>query len=58
MDRSNLIARDYLILPSLDMNEQMLRVGEHNGISLDGYLFDSLDSLFEMAERVPLKEVA
>jgi DNA invertase Pin-like site-specific DNA recombinase len=58
MDRSNISARDYLILPSLDMDEHVLRVGEHNGISLDGYLFDSLDSLFEMAERVPLKEVA
>jgi DNA invertase Pin-like site-specific DNA recombinase len=58
MDRSNLGARDYLILPSFDMDKQVLRVGEHNGISLDAYLFDSLDPLFEMAKRVPLSEVA
>lgn len=58
MDRSNISARDYLILPSFDMDRTVLRVGEHNEISLDAYLFDSLDPLFEMAERVPLSEVA
>lgn len=58
MDRSNISARDYLILPSFDMDRKVLRVGEHNEISLDAYLFDSLDPLFEMAERVPLSEVA
>jgi len=57
MDSSNINARDYLILPSLDMQERVLRVGEYNGISLDGYLFDSLEPLFAMAERVSLKEV-
>jgi DNA invertase Pin-like site-specific DNA recombinase len=58
MDRSNISVRDYLMLPSLDMDEWVFRVGEYNGISLDSYVFDSLESLFEMAERVPLKEVA
>lgn len=58
MDRSNISARDYLILPSFDMDRKVLRVGEHNEISLDAYLFDSSDPLFEMAERVPLSEVA
>ncbi|WP_371420449.1 recombinase family protein [Tardiphaga sp.] len=58
MDRSNIVARDYLILPSFDMDRQVLRLGEHNGLSLDAYLFDSLDPLFEMAERVSLSEVA
>lgn len=58
MDRSNLNVRDYLVLPSLDMDERTFRVGEYNEISLDCYVFDSLESLFEMAERVPLKEVA
>jgi len=58
MDSSNISARDYLILPTLDMDERVLRLQEHNGISLDAYLFDSMEPLFEMAERVPLREVA
>lgn len=58
MDSSNISARDYLILPTLDMNERVLRLQEHNGISLDAYLFDSMEALFELAERAPLREVA
>ncbi|MBX9841280.1 MAG: recombinase family protein [Xanthobacteraceae bacterium] len=58
MNRLNAQARDYLILPSIDMDRDVLRVAEHNGISLDSYLFDTLEPLFEMTERVSLKEVA
>ncbi len=35
-----------------------MRVAEYNGISLDAYMFDSLDPLFEMAGRLSLREVA
>lgn len=58
MNRENILPVDYLILPSLDMSERVLRIQEHNGIALDSYRFDSLDGLFEMAERIPLKEAA
>lgn len=58
MNRENVLPVDYLILPSLDMSERVLRIQEHNGIALDSYRFDSLDRLFEMAERIPLKEAA
>lgn len=58
MDRSNSAALDYLILPTIDMNEGVLRTAEYNGISLDAYRFDTLNLIFEMAERVSLKEVA
>lgn len=58
MDGSNIAARDYLILPTLYMDGHVLRLQEFNGISLDSYLFDSLEPLFEMAERISLKEVA
>lgn len=37
MDGSNIAARDYLILPTLYMDEHVLRLQEHNGISLDAY---------------------
>jgi hypothetical protein len=58
MNRLNATARDYLILPTIDMERHVMYVAEHNGIWLDAYLFDSLDPLFEMAERVSLKECA
>nr|WP_283811380.1 recombinase family protein [Bradyrhizobium uaiense] len=58
MDGSNIAARDYLILPTLCMDEQVLRLQEFNGISLDSYLFETLEPLFEMGERSSLKEVA
>lgn len=58
MDSFNRSPRDYFILPSIDMERSSLRIMEHNGISLDSYLFDSLEPLFELAERAPLKEVA
>jgi len=58
MNRLNISTRDYLILPSTDMDSAIMRVAEYNGISLDAYMFDSLAPLFEMAERVSVKEVA
>jgi len=58
MDQENRWARDYLLLPSFDMDEQVLRLGEDNGIWLDAYRFDTLTPLFELAERIPLREVA
>lgn len=58
MDGSNIAARDYFILPTLYMDGRVLRLQEYNGISLDAYLFDTLEPLFEMAERISLKEVA
>jgi len=58
MDGSNIAARDYLILPTLFMEEQVLRLQAYNGISLDAYLFDTLEPLFEMGERISLREVA
>lgn len=58
MNQVNSGPRDYLILPMIDMQRDVMRVAEFNGISLDAYLFDSLEPLFEMAARIPLKEVA
>jgi hypothetical protein len=58
MDGSNIAIRDYLVLPTLYMDDQVLRLQEFNGISLDSYLFETLEPLFEMAERISLKEVA
>jgi DNA invertase Pin-like site-specific DNA recombinase len=58
MDKNNQRIRDYLLLPSLDMDANILRLGEHNGIWLDAYRFDTLDPLFEMAQHVLISEAA
>jgi hypothetical protein len=58
MNDDNSAPLDYFILPSLDMDRMVLRIREHNGLTLDSYRFDSLDRLFEMAERAQLREVA
>jgi DNA invertase Pin-like site-specific DNA recombinase len=58
MDRENRRAHDYLLLPSLDMDEYVLRLGEDNGIWLDAYRFNTLTPLFDLTERVPIGEVA
>ncbi|MBO9462458.1 recombinase family protein [Labrenzia sp. R5_0] len=58
MDRENRQARDYLLLPSLDMDKHVLRLAENNAIWFDAYRFDSLVPLFEMAERISISEAA
>jgi hypothetical protein len=58
MNESNRDILDYYLLPSLDVTRERLRLAESNGVSLDCYRFDSLDYLFEMSERMNLREVA
>ncbi len=58
MDRLNQKPLDYYVLPSLDMTLPRIRLAEHNGLSLDAYRFETLDSLFDMAVHVPVLEVA
>jgi DNA invertase Pin-like site-specific DNA recombinase len=58
MDQSNQEALDYYLLPRIDMTAPRLRLAEDNGVSLDAYRFDSLESLFGLAARAELLEVA
>ncbi|WP_366525105.1 recombinase family protein [uncultured Roseibium sp.] len=58
MNRDNCAVRDYLLLPSLDMDRHFLRLKEDNALWFDAYRFDSLGPLFEMAERVSIAEAA
>jgi hypothetical protein len=50
--------QDYYLLPSIDMNAAKLRLAEDNGLGLDIYRQDSLDRLYDLARRVPLREFA
>jgi hypothetical protein len=40
------------------MQSAVLRLCEHNGLSLDAYRFDRLDALYEMARRQQLRLAA
>ena len=58
MDAANEHAKDFYLLPRLDMEEAVLRLAEYNGLSLDAYRFDSLEPFYRMASRVALRAVA
>nr|WP_284543611.1 recombinase family protein [Pleomorphomonas sp. T1.2MG-36] len=58
MDRGNMSPLDYYLLPRLDMTEPKLRLSESNGLSLDGYRFETLDFLFSLAARAQFGEAA
>jgi DNA invertase Pin-like site-specific DNA recombinase len=49
---------DHYILPRLAMSDAILRLCEHNGLSLDAYRFDALDSFYEFARRRELRNIA
>jgi hypothetical protein len=46
------------LLPRIDTVGTLLRLGEENGMRLDAYRADSLDSFVQLAARVRLAEVA
>jgi DNA invertase Pin-like site-specific DNA recombinase len=58
MDENNDAPRDYYLLPRLDMRTAILRLSEHNGLSLDAYRFDTLDIFYGMAARQPFPRAA
>ena len=58
MDAANERAQDYYLLPRLDMHEAVLRLAEHNGLSLDAYRVDGLEPFYRMAARAPMKRAA
>lgn len=58
MDPQNAQARDYYLLPRMDMHAAVLRLCEHNGLSLDAYRFDTLDTFYAMATRTLIEEAA
>src|SRR5580692_6962681 len=58
MTATNEAVRDYYLLPAIDMTWENMRVGEENGIYLDGYRFDTLDYFLGMAERTKFEGVA
>lgn len=58
MDEGNMTAHDFYVLPRMTLTESVLRLADHNGLSLDAFRFDTLDGFFALAERVPLRHAA
>ncbi|WP_239020435.1 recombinase [Novacetimonas pomaceti] len=58
MDEHNDRTRDFYLLPRLDMGEAVLRLCEHNGLSLDAYRFDTLERFYRMAARAIVPRAA
>lgn len=51
MAPGNELPRDYYLLPRLDMNDAVLRLCEHNGLTLDAYQCDDLSAFHRLAAR-------
>lgn len=58
MDTDNETAKDYYLLPALDMREAALRLADFNGLSLDAYRFDTLEFFYRLTARAALRAVA
>ena len=58
MEEDNVTAHDFYILPRMTLAEGVLRLADHNGLSLDAFRFDTLDGFFTLAERVPFRQAA
>ena len=58
MDSSNEQAKDYYVLPRLDMHDAVLSLAEYNGLSLDAYRFDTLEAFYRMTARVSFRAAA
>jgi hypothetical protein len=56
MAPDNRAVQDYYILPRIELPGPDVRIGEHNGLALDAFRFDSLDQLYDMAARASLGE--
>ncbi len=58
MDEDNMHAHDFYILPRMTLAEGILRLADHNGLSLDAFRFDSLEEFFVLAKRAPFRRAA
>lgn len=58
MNHDNTAPYDFYLLPSTDFTHQFLPYAERNGFALDAYQFDTLDTFYLLAARLPLSEAA
>ena len=58
MDASNEAPLDFFIFSALDVDAGEMRLGEHNGIFVDAFRFDTLDFFYGIARLVRIEEAA
>jgi hypothetical protein len=58
MDAQNHAALDYYLLPAIDIASTKLKLAEDNGLAVDSYRFDSLETLYDFVRPVPILEAA
>lgn len=58
MDANNDQPHDYYVLPRMTLAESVMRLADHNGLSLDAFRFDSLEGLFNLSKRAPFRRAA
>ncbi|WP_279604111.1 recombinase family protein [Methylobacterium sp. J-092] len=58
MDDGNATVLDHYLLPGVDMTDPRLRLAERNGLSLDAYRFETLDTFFALCARAPFEDAA
>jgi DNA invertase Pin-like site-specific DNA recombinase len=58
MEPGNTAIRDYYLLPRIDLALPRIQLREENGVFLDAFRFDTLDYLFDMAARTPVRSAA
>lgn len=58
MAAGNADVLDYYLLPRIDVSLAKLKLGEHNGLALDAYRFESLDAFFDLTARSSILDAA
>ncbi|PHR60779.1 MAG: recombinase family protein [Robiginitomaculum sp.] len=58
MDAINKTVLDYYLLPSSHIETLNFRFSETNGLGLDAFRFDTLDTFFDLTQRISISEVA
>ncbi len=57
MDCENQAVQDYFVFPRTELPGPQALLGEHNGLALDSFRFETLDQFYEMAAHVPVESV-
>ncbi|MNY52117.1 hypothetical protein D3C86_1877610 [compost metagenome] len=58
MEPGEEIARDYYILPTLDIQQPNIRLSESNASNLEIYRYDSLEALAQLSRRTAVGRAA
>jgi hypothetical protein len=58
MEPGEELARDYYILPTIDIQQPNIRLNESNASNLEIYRYDSLEALAQLSRRTVVGKAA